>query len=170
MGRLISTEEIGMITNLRNWNDYKLGFGKLIGELWFGNENIHDLTKPANAPKKSELLINMLMKGQTKKVYARYSTFQIGDEKNQYTLSVNGFSGNVSVNQMGYHNGKKFSTSDKDTSTGCASQFKSGWWYENCFKINLNGPYQFSSVRGICWDSNKNLQPKFVEMKVRRKL
>ena len=169
---VIQRRKDGSVDFNRNWNDYKLGFGKLVGELWFGNENIHKLTKPFNAPKKSELLVNMLMKGQTKRVYAKYNTFQIGDEKSQYILSVNGFSGNVSANQMNYQNGQRFSTSDKDVTSNCPNDYTSGWWFKSCYKINLNGPYLFSSSRGnhIYWDWDKQLQPQFVEMKVRRKL
>jgi len=167
---VIQRRRDGSVDFNRNWNDYKLGFGKLIGELWFGNENIHDLTKPTNAPKKSELLINMLMKGKTKKVYAKYNTFQIGDEKSQYTLSVDGFSGNVSEHRMDYHNGQNFTTFDSEKNY-CAKKWVSGWWYDNCYQVNLNGRYSFlSSYPGIYWDYNNRLRPEFVEMKLRRKL
>ena len=54
----------GSVNFERSWQDYKSGFGTLLTEFWFGNENMHDLTKPSFAPKSSELLINMRMKGK----------------------------------------------------------------------------------------------------------
>ena len=68
----------------RKWNDYKDGFGDVDGEFWFGNENIHDLTKPSFAPKKSELLINMRMKGKQIPEYVKYNTFEITEEANTF--------------------------------------------------------------------------------------
>ena len=33
----------------------------------------------------------------------------------------------------------KFSTPDNDKSRGdCAAQHKSGWWYNECYNININ--------------------------------
>lgn len=53
----------GSVDFNRKWDDYKIGFGNLEGEFWFGNHYIHDLIKSSFAPKKSQLLINMKMKG-----------------------------------------------------------------------------------------------------------
>ena len=86
----------GSVNFQRTWNDYKSGFGKLLTEFWFGNENMHDLTKPSFAPKKSELLIDMRIKGQTQTVYAKYDTFEIGNEASKYILKISGVSGNAS--------------------------------------------------------------------------
>ncbi len=44
----------GSVSFQRSWKDYKSGFGNLLTEFWFGNENMHDLTKPSFASKKSE--------------------------------------------------------------------------------------------------------------------
>ena len=52
-----------MLSFAQNWEQYKNGFGQLAGEFWFGNENVYGLTKPTVAPKKSQLLMNMKMKG-----------------------------------------------------------------------------------------------------------
>lgn len=45
---------------------------------------------------------------------------------------------------MKYHNGRPFSTKDKDPDTlsiHCAKAYMGGWWYKNCYKANLNGLY-----------------------------
>ena len=56
----------------------------------------------------------------------------------------------------------KFSTpdndNDKSSSTNCAAKYKSGWWYNACYNININRqpPYVGSNVL-------------FVEIKIRPK-
>ena len=39
-----------------------------------------------------------------------------------------------------YHQGQRFSTSF-DLSAPCAAKFDSGWWFNICFRVNLNGKY-----------------------------
>lgn len=45
---------------------------------------------------------------------------------------------------MAYHNGRPFSTFDKDTDsaiTNCALSYKGAFWYKNCHRVNLMGRY-----------------------------
>ena len=45
---------------------------------------------------------------------------------------------------MAYHNGRSFSTYDKDTDsaiTNCALSYKGAFWYKNCHRVNLMGRY-----------------------------
>ena len=45
---------------------------------------------------------------------------------------------------LGYMNGMKFSTSDRDQdadSHACAQEFHGAWWYKYCYVINPNGMY-----------------------------
>ena len=164
----------GSVDFHRHWNDYKYGFGNIDGEFWFGNDNIHDLTKPSFAPKKSQLLINMRMKGQSDTVYVKYNTFEITNETSKYTLKINGSSGNVH-SWMDHNNNRKFSTFDSDNddwSDNCAIHYGGGggWWYKYCLYVYLNSRYKFTKSDGeIYWDrAYKNIQPEFVEMKMRR--
>ena len=169
---VIQRRQYGTVDFNRNWKDYSNGFGHLETEFWFGNENIHDLTKPSEAPKRSTLLINMKLKGKTTPVYAKYSSFSIGDAAGKYVLAISGFSGNASNTDMAYHNKMKFSTFDQDNdkrSTNCAKICKGGWWYNSCYRVHLNGPYNipgFTDNMMWNWDSKEYLS--FVEMKTRR--
>ena len=166
----------GSVDFNRNWNDYKHGFGNIEGEFWFGNDNIHDLTKPSFAPKKSQLLINMRMKGQNDPVYVNYNTFEITNEATKYVLKINGFSGNVTERPKGmqeYNNVQQFSTFDVDNdkwSNNCATVHggDGGWWYNRCGTVFLNGRYKFTKSVGEIFWNNLRAQPEFVEIKMRR--
>ena len=70
----------------RNWADYKRGFGDPSGEFWFGNENLHQLTKDGNY----KLKIELIDRDGTVAV-VEYGTFIIGDEISKYTLTVDGY-------------------------------------------------------------------------------
>lgn len=56
---------------------------------------------------------------------------------------------------MAYHNGRSFSTFDKDTDsaiTNCALSYKGAFWYKNCHRVNLMGRYgdnNHSQVSGL---------------------
>ena len=139
----------------QNWMTYKYGFGKLTSEFWLGNEIVHDLTKPSAAQNKSELLIN---RGD-KYTYAKYNTFELGDEGSKYILKISGPSGNVTSPESisAYHNNMKFSTYDQDNdndSRHCSNSFGGvGWWFDDCYRVLLT--------------ENTGT---FVEMKFRRKV
>ena len=170
---VIQRRQDGTVNFNRNWNNYSNGFGHLKTEFWFGNENIHDLTKPSVAPKKSTLLINMITRGKTIPVFAKYSSFSIGNAASKFVLNISGFSGNASNTHMANQNKMKFSTYDQDNDrwgSNCASRYKGGWWYNNCFVVNLNAPYNIPGTHNVVW--NLRVKPKeylsFVEMKIRR--
>ena len=76
----------GSVDFYRNWADYKAGFGDSSGEFWFGNENLHQLTKDGNY----RLKIELVDKNGTVAV-VEYGTFIIGDEISNYTLTVGSY-------------------------------------------------------------------------------
>lgn len=115
-----------------------------------------------------------------RKKYAKYSSFQVGNENTEYTIHLGGYSGNAG-DSLTYHDGQKFSTYDKDYDShaglSCAQHSRGAWWYKTCHNSNLNGEYLQKDApspgqgRGVIWyhykgDYSNSL--KFTEMKVRR--
>ena len=107
------------------WNDYKDGFGNLNGEFWLGLDKMHALTGKIwlittrnyfffvpESTQVSELLIE-LIDWENGKVYAYYGTFRVGSEDKGYGLKIGDYSGNAG-DCMAAHDGRKFSTKDKD--------------------------------------------------------
>ena len=64
----------------------------------------------------------------------------------------------LSGDALSYHSGQPFSTYDQDNDNvdhvDCAESNKGGWWYNSCYRANLNGLY-FSTIEanfsGIVW-------------------
>eukprot|EP00105_Crassostrea_gigas_P000181 XP_011411900.1 PREDICTED: microfibril-associated glycoprotein 4-like [Crassostrea gigas] len=128
----------GSVNFYRSWQTYKDGFGKVQGEYWLGNEDIHMLTSKT----KQELRVD-LQKFSGEKAYAKYSRFTVGSESEKYKLSVGGYSGTAG-DSLAYHNSMKFSTRDQDNdlwNKHCSVVNQGGWWFKACVNADLNGPY-----------------------------
>ncbi|KAL9967660.1 hypothetical protein ACROYT_G025940 [Oculina patagonica] len=158
----------GSVDFYRGWNDYKAGFGQLTAEFWLGNDKIHRLT----ASRPSSLRVE-LEDWNGGKAYAKYGTFNIGDEQAQYRLEVGSYSGTAG-DSLAYHNNMAFSTKDRDNDrwqSHCAATHNKGaWWYDNCHYSNLNGQYlgDNNDWRGVGWRHfRSSLSLKFTEMKMR---
>ena len=120
----------------RNWIDFEKGFGDLSADFWYGLEQIHCLTHRG--------LWEMRVDYQNKDrvwSYFHYTNFSVGDANEGYPLTVGGFTG-IGDDYFMTQNDMEFSTPDNDNDKylyiNCASTYKSGWWYNACFKINLN--------------------------------
>ncbi|XP_051789090.1 tenascin-R isoform X2 [Erpetoichthys calabaricus] len=156
----------GLTDFARKWNDYKVGFGNLENEFWLGLDNIHRITSQG----RYELRIDM-RDGQ-ESVYANYDRFFIGDARNLYKLRIGEYNGTAG-DSLSYHQGRPFSTKDKDNDiavTNCALSYKGAWWYKNCHRANLNGKYGESRhSQGINWYHWKGheFSIPFIEMKMR---
>ena len=110
-------------------------------------------------------------------MYAKYDSFEVGNEANKYTLNMSGPSGTVpDPGHMMYHNLQKFSTYDSDNDLvngqSCSHALgRAGWWFRSCFRTLLTGLYRFrNSEDEIVWNNNDKVKPEFVEMKIKRKL
>jgi len=138
------------------WEDYKLGFGDLQGEFWFGNDHLARLT----AERAYTLRVNLeSWDGRT--AFAQYDLFRVDSEDSDYAVWVGGYSGNAS-DSLTVHNGSKFSTIDRNNDKAppccpCAPAYGGGWWFYSCFESNLNGDYFTNPLdngyyRGIIWE------------------
>ena len=160
----------GSVAFYRYWANYRDGFGSIAGEHWLGNEKIHLLTSGQN----TSLRVDMRHGNGTRR-YARYNSFRIDSEALNFRLAVSGYSGNAG-NSLSYHNGRPFSTRDRDNDqwyNRCARSFKGAWWYRTCHYSNLNGVYyggrHSSYADGVNWYhwTGYYYSLPFVEMKLR---
>ncbi|XP_028397795.1 ficolin-2-like [Dendronephthya gigantea] len=154
----------------REWKDYKNGFGNLSGEFWLGLEKIHRLTESGQNVLRVDL---ESFEGQ--KRFARFGTFTVGNENEDYILKISQYTGDAG-DSLSLHNGMKFSTKDVDNDLRgdgeCANIFKGAWWYQHCHASNLNGQYlagaHTSYADGVNWHAFKghHYSLKTTEMKV----
>ncbi|XP_037084568.1 techylectin-5A-like [Pollicipes pollicipes] len=157
-----------------NWQSYKIGFGKLDGEFWWGNEHLFRLTSQGGRPHKLLIILKDFDGG---KRYALNRNFKVGPEWDGYRLHVSGYTGNAG-DSFSFHNGARFSTHDRNSQHSrragiCAQRFKGAWWYKCCHESNLNGRYLSGPHRsfadGIEWKRWKGFyySLKAVEMNIR---
>ncbi|KAJ8004753.1 hypothetical protein DPEC_G00139560 [Dallia pectoralis] len=150
----------------RTWSDYTNGFGNLSEEFWLGNELLHNLTSLVPV----SMRVDLRSANQT--AYAHYTNFSLDSEAKYYAIEVSGYTGTAG-DSMKYHNGRPFSTKDKDPEPlgiHCARAYMGGWWYKNCYKANLNGLYGAdSNNEGVVWIDwkGKDSSIPFTEMKLR---
>ncbi|KAM4022923.1 tenascin-R isoform 1-T2 [Anomaloglossus baeobatrachus] len=163
---VIQRRQNGLTDFFRKWADYRVGFGNLEDEFWLGLDTLHLITSQG----RYELRIDM-RDGQ-ESVYAYYNKFYVGDPRSMYKLRIGDYNG-TSGDSLTYHQGRPFSTKDRDNDvavTNCASSYRGAWWYKNCHRTNLNGKYGESRhSQGINWYHWKGheFSIPFVEMKMR---
>ena len=120
----------------RNWTEYGEGFGDLNAEFWYGLESMYCLTQTGQW----EMRVDYQRYDKTWS-YLHYNQFSVGSASEEYPLTVGGFTA-VGSDLFAVHNGMKFSTPDNDndkwSAENCAAIYKSGWWYNNCYHININ--------------------------------
>ncbi|KAL7371593.1 hypothetical protein ABVT39_001781 [Epinephelus coioides] len=163
----------GSVNFYRPWDHYKMGFGVAAGEYWLGLENLFHLT----LRKKYELLVDMEDFGGNK-VFARYSSFSVDPESYGYMLHVSGFTDGGAGDSLSYHNGRQFSTFDRDQDTwgdgNCAKFHLGAFWYGHCQLANPNGVYRWGadstlSRVGVEWHywKGNDYSLKTISMKIR---
>ena len=156
----------GSINFNRGWVDYVNGFGNLTGEFWLGLNKIHRLTQEGSNTLRADLGD---FNGNSR--YAQYSTFSVGDNTTEYTLTIGGYSGTAGDGMSSY-NGYRFATYDNDYNNCIQTWGNAGWWHgiPGCFYTILNGQYgqHISSWHGIYWYTWKGTTNlKFADMKSR---
>ncbi|XP_062618314.1 fibroleukin-like [Saccostrea cucullata] len=130
---------------LRNWNEYKEGFGSVNSSYWIGNDVIHQLTKIS-----SSLYVSITLTNGTT-LYQQYEEFSVTDEKDNYRLYLAGPTEGTLGDSMldvgdPYLNlsGMSFTTYDRDNdehNDNCAIVYDGGWWFNYCHTAFLNGPW-----------------------------
>jgi len=150
----------------RTWSEYTTGFGNISDEFWLGNELLHNLTTMG------AVSLRVDMTSGLDSAYAHYANFTVDSEDHHYAIALSGYTGTAG-DSMKYHNGRPFSTRDKDPDPlgiHCARAYMGGWWYKNCYKTNLNGLYGMNSNnQGVVWIDwkGKDSSISFTEMKIR---
>ncbi|XP_034104850.2 ficolin-2-like [Drosophila albomicans] len=122
-----------------NWATYREGFGSMDSDFFLGLEKIHRIT----SLQRFELYIHLVdYDGDI--YFAHYDDFKISDEEHGYALSLGSFNGTAEEDAMRNGENMKFSTFDRDHDIidgNCAVEYRSGWWYKDCYNCNLNAPY-----------------------------
>lgn len=163
----------GSVEFFKGWSDYKAGFGNPTGEYWLGLDNLHEITT------RGEYVLRIDMEYLSQQYYVKYSDFNIQNESDNYQMSFSTFLGGNTGDSLSWHNGKAFTTYDRDNddnannydSPNCAIAFYGAWWYASCHNSNLNGNYQNTSFgKGINWNDVTGYYQSLnkVEMKLRR--
>lgn len=129
--QVIQHRDDGGVNFYRTWSEYKHGFGNIDGEFWIGLDKLHEIT----SSRIHELLIHLEdFEGETK--IAKYDSFAIGGEKENYALILLGKYSGDAGDSLSYHAGQKFSALDLDNDSwvegNCAQAHTGGWWYNAC--------------------------------------
>ncbi|XP_075930829.1 tenascin-X-like [Petromyzon marinus] len=163
---VVQRRQNGLTDFFRNWKAYEKGFGDINDEFWLGLQNIFALTSQG----RYELRVD-LRDGEWG-AHAVYDHFSVANASGLYRLKVGEYSGTAG-DSMTYHQGRPFSTVDRDNDlaiTNCAVSYHGAWWYKNCHRANLNGKYGDTShsqgVNWYHWKGHEYSVP-FVEMKIR---
>jgi hypothetical protein len=130
----------------RPWNDFKIGFGQLGLNYWFGLEKLHQLT--AAVPCKVRM--DFRLTSQSTIQFIQMAVFSIGDEASHYQLAWSGMTvSDASITDSlfkhpeTYHNGLTFSTYDNNRAFDignyqpCPSLQGGGWWFKDCYALCL---------------------------------
>ena len=123
------------------WNQYKEGFGNVTGEHWLGNDKLYYLTNQ----KQYRMRMDATIWSTGEKKYSVYDKFRVDNEGNNYRIHVSGYSGNTDWDHWAYHNGREFSTRDRDNDRwggSCSQDRKGGHWYNDCYHVNPTGLYK----------------------------
>ncbi|KAE8595616.1 hypothetical protein XENTR_v10015814 [Xenopus tropicalis] len=158
----------GSVDFYLGWDSYRRGFGSRLTEFWLGNDNLSNLTSAGTWEMRVDL-----KDFDNIHYYAKYSSFRVLPESDNYTLIIGPYVAGNAGDSM-YANNSQFTTKDRDNdmyAANCADVGRGGWWYTICFNANLNGFYHLIPdyyVDSICWFTIRSYHPlKFTEMKMR---
>ena len=154
----------------RNWVEYEDGFGSLTDEFWYGLRALHCLT----SRERWELQLEIQLTNGTR-YHLFYDNFKVASAADKYKLTIGGFHG-ATFNPMTHHNGKYFTTYDRDNDlydhTNCAlfrgpSAPAGGWWHGNCWTLNPNKFYTYGGTGTYVRIDGTVYYAPYFEMKMR---
>ncbi|XP_033109515.1 ficolin-1-like isoform X2 [Anneissia japonica] len=145
------------------WEEFKNGFGNLCGDMWIGNQFLHEVTTSG------EFKLRLDLEGIDGNTYhVTHNSFKILDESQDFKLNIGEI---IDGNAGGVFNtavDMRFSTKDRDNDLhnrlSCANDYRSGWWYKKCFICLPNGRVD---VNFNCKINDKKLEMKMAEMKIK---
>ena len=117
----------------RNWAAFRDGFWGTDNNHYLGNAKVRRLTQLGTTEMRIDVTIG----------WRQYSRFEVGSESDNFRLYVAGSTGSI-WDALNYHNGRQFSTYDRDNDVwgnNCANwpSWGGAWWYGACWHSNLNG-------------------------------
>ena len=142
----------------RNWHAYENGFGDIDGEFWIGLKAIHFLTHE----KSMSLQVSVWNDETNDSVTWTTPNFSILGPETDYrinyvdpgvadTVTLGPFHPRMSEGRIPF--ARPFSTYDRDndyhSSSNCAYELQSAWWYYDCTYANLNGRHHESDLPGV---------------------
>ena len=166
---VVQRRKDGSVDFNRTWLEYEDGFGKLTGEFWYGLRALHCLTGQGGW----EMRMDIKLANGTN-IFLQYEQFKVASAKDKYKLTVGGFQG-TTTDPMALHNGMNFTTKDSDNDPwrdNCAllhgpTKPNGGWWYKNCWHVNLNNYYNNNDYEIYLNNEWINKPPTFIEIKIR---
>ncbi len=148
----------GSVNFYRNHVTYKQGFGAADGEHWLGLDALHALTTS-----KTYALRVDVSDWTGASTFTLYESMSIGDESQDYVLSLGAFVGGGGGDCLLYNDGQRFSTYDRKLDLmdahDCAVYHMGAWWYKACStchptsKYYQGGSYSNANNDGMQWRS-----------------
>jgi hypothetical protein len=111
------------------WDEYKNGFGNLWGSFWLGNTRLHETTDSQQHSLRVQFLNHDTW------YHVDYGQFHIGSEDVSFNLTVGSYSVSPAGDSMTFHNGRPFSTINKNDNT-CATEYHGAYWFADCHASN----------------------------------
>ncbi|KAH9509012.1 Techylectin-5A [Bulinus truncatus] len=155
--------------NNKTWSQYKQGFGHVCSDYYIGNNFIYNMTNSG----KYEMRVDMVY--QSRHYFAHYTDFNISNEESNYTLHVDGYTGDAG-NDLEYVNHMMFSTLDRDNDLlpqgSCSKTYNTAWWFKACHAGLLTGDFTRGNRfgEGVIWPNLTGFYSNvdMIEMKIRR--
>ena len=106
--------------------------------MWYGLKALNCFTETGQW----ELRIDFQFDNKTWS-HLHYKQFKVGNSSAEYPLTIGEFTGITPTNPFVTYqplNNMKFTTidNDNDQHSGNCAATRGGWWYNNCYYINLN--------------------------------